>query len=121
MDKLINQMIATEALPTIDGDHQALEELAQQILERFYNPFLQHRLADIALTALSKWTTRNLPLVQERWVYGGDAPRIVLSFAVLLVLYSVASENAEFEPRDEARIVEEWRSAFFRADIPSWA
>lgn len=54
VDKLINQLVATEVLPTRDGDRQALEEFAQQILERFYNPYLQHRLADIALNALSK-------------------------------------------------------------------
>lgn len=36
------------------------------------------------------------------------------------VLYSDASENTEFVPRDEARIVEELRSTFNRADIPNW-
>lgn len=59
-------------------------------------------------------------MVQERWVSGGEAPRSVLSFAALLVLYSGAAENTEFEPRDDARIVEELRSTFNRADIPSW-
>lgn len=120
VDKLIHQLVATEVLPTSDGDRQALEEFAQQILERFYNPFLQHRMTDSALKPLSKWTTRNLPVVQERWVSGGEAPLRVLFFAVLLVLYSGASENTEFKPRDEARIVEELRSTFNRADIPSW-
>lgn len=36
------------------------------------------------------------------------------------VLYSDASENTEFVPRGEARIVEELRSIFNRADIPNW-
>lgn len=44
----------------------------------------------------------------------------VLTFAELLVLYSGASENTEFEPRDDARTVEVLRSVFNRAEIPSW-
>lgn len=120
VDRLINRMVATEVLPTIDEDRKELDEFTQQILERFYNPFLQHQLVDIALIALSKWTTRNLPVVQERWAAGGDASLPVLSFSALLLLYSGASENAEFEPRDDARIVEELRISFNRADIPGW-
>ncbi|MEU5839582.1 hypothetical protein ABZ820_38825 [Streptomyces diacarni] len=120
VDQLINQMVATEVLPTIDGDRHELEAFAQQILERFYNPFLQHQLADIALNALSKWATRNLPVVVDRWHSCEEAPLTILSFAALLVLYSGESENTEFQPRDDERIVEELRSTFERNNIPGW-
>ncbi|WP_181148940.1 hypothetical protein [Arthrobacter sp. MYb222] len=120
VDRLINQMVAQEVLPTIDGDRHELEAFTKQILERFYNPFLQHQLADIALNALSKWTTRNLPVVVDRWHSREEAPLTVFSFAALLVLYSGESENTGFQPRDDERIVEELRGTFERNNIPGW-
>ncbi|MBD1543053.1 tagaturonate reductase [Arthrobacter sp. IA7] len=120
VEALISRLVADEVLPTIKGDREELEAFAQQILERFYNPSLQHQLGDIALNALSKWATRNLPVVLERWAVDADAPLTVLSLAALLVLYSGRSENSQFEPRDDARAVQLLRSTFDREDLPGW-
>ncbi|MDQ0617397.1 tagaturonate reductase [Arthrobacter globiformis] len=120
VEALINRLVADEVLPTIEGDRQALEAFAQQILERFYNPSLRHQLEDIALNALSKWATRNLPVVLDRWAVDAQAPLTVLSLAALLVLYSGRSENSQLEPRDDARIVQLLRSTFDREDLPGW-
>lgn len=120
VEALINRLVADEVLPTIEGDRQELEAFAREILERFYNPSLQHQLGDIALNALSKWTTRNLPVVLERWAADAHAPLTVLSLAALLVLYSGRSENTTFEPRDDARTLQLLRSTFDREDLPGW-
>jgi tagaturonate reductase len=120
VEALISRLVADEVLPTIEGDRQELEAFAQQILERFYNPALEHQLGDIALNALSKWATRNLPVVLERWAAGASAPLTVLSLAALLVLYSGRSENMKFEPRDDPRTVQVLRSTFGREDLPGW-
>lgn len=120
VEALINRMVANEVLPTIEGDRKELEAFAQQILERFYNPYLQHRLGDIALNALSKWTTRNLPVIRERWAVHAQAPLTVLSLAALLVLYSGRSENSQFEPRDDERTVALLRRTFDREDLLAW-
>lgn len=120
VEALISRLVADEVLPTIEGDRQPLEAFARQILERFYNPALQHQLGDIALNALSKWATRNLPVVLERWAADAHAPLTVLSLAALLVLYSGRSENMSFEPRDDEAAVELIRSSFDPEDLPGW-
>jgi len=120
VETFINRLVAEEVLPTIEGDRTELAIFAQQILERFYNPSLRHRLTDIALNALSKWTTRNLPVVLDRWAHHTQAPLTVLSLAALLVLYSGRSENLRFEPRDDARAMEVLRGAFDPEDLMGW-
>ena len=120
VEALINRLVADEVLPTIEGDRQELDAFAQQILERFHNPSLQHRLGDITLNALSKWATRNLPVVLERWAVDAHAPLTDLSLAALLVLYSGRSENSRFEPCDDAAAVQLLRSTFDREDLQGW-
>lgn len=120
VEAYITRMVAEEVLPTIPGDRSGLEAFAQQILERFYNPFLQHALTDISLNALSKWTTRNLPVVLDRWAASAEAPLTILSLAALLVLYSGHSPTPDFRPRDDEREVELLRTTFDRRDVPAW-
>jgi tagaturonate reductase len=97
---------------------EALADLADAITERFANPFLHHRLADIALNSLSKWRTRNLPVLLDAWAAGREAPMTVLSFAALAVLYSGRGLDASrvasigFEVRDDPALVAAVSSAF---------
>lgn len=98
----LERLVGQEVLPTIDGDPAALAAFADGILERFTNPYLHHRLADIALNAVAKWRTRNLPAYVDRVRAGGDAPLTVLSLAAVLLLQSGAAEVPGFVPADDA-------------------
>lgn len=120
VEAYIRALVADEVLGTIPGDRAALAQFADTILERFHNPYLHHRLADISLNALSKWVTRNLPVLADRWAAGEEAPLTVLSLAALLLLYSGRSENPDFAPRDDAAAVELIRSSFDDDDLAAW-
>jgi tagaturonate reductase len=89
-------------LPTIDGDPAELRAFAAAILERFTNPFLHHRLADIALNAVSKWRTRNLPVLVDRVHAGEPAPLTAFSLAAVLLLQSGYADVEGFTPADDA-------------------
>ena len=84
----VEHLVTDEVLPTVDGDPAALRDFAAGILERFTNPYLQHKVADIALNATSKWRTRNLPVYVDRVRDGEQAPLTVLSLAAVLLLQS---------------------------------
>lgn len=117
---LLTTMVETEILPTIPGEAEALRRFAAAILERFDNPYLKHRLADIALNSAAKWRARNLPVVLDRWAAGQEAPLSVLSLAALLVLYSGHSARADFTPRDEPDAVATVRDAYDPDDLTAW-
>lgn len=118
--RYLHTLIDTEVLPTIDGDSDALRGFAAAILERFDNPFLQHRLADISLNSSAKWKARNLPVLLDRWRAGQDAPLTVFSLAALLVLYSGQASAAGFVPRDDAAILDAVSAGFDADDVPGW-
>ena len=100
VNTFVNRMVKREVLPTIDGDREELQQFADGILERFYNPYIRHMLKSIALNSLSKWETRNFPTVRDVWEREGRLAELELfTFAALLTLYA---PDSGFEPRDNA-------------------
>ena len=78
-----------EIFPTIGLPEEELRAFADQVEERFRNPFVRHSLDSIALNAVSKFAARLLPVVNAHADRGGPLPRrIVLALAALLWTYS---------------------------------
>jgi tagaturonate reductase len=86
--------IADEIIPALmakpnDGDRKELEAYAQDVLLRFRNPAIHHRLASIALNSWSKFAARVMPqLLRYIETNAGRMPRrLVLALAATMVLY----------------------------------
>lgn len=118
--RYLDQLLEREVLPTIAGDPDELRAFAASILERFANPSLHHKLADIGLNSVAKWQARNLGVVRDRWTQGETSPLSELALASLLVLYSGRSEAAGFEPRDDDAFVAATRTGFDASDLSGW-
>ncbi len=61
---MIRSMIYDEVLPVL-GDNEENASFAADVLERFKNPFLGHRLSAIAMNSVSKYRERILPTLTE--------------------------------------------------------
>lgn len=121
VEQFINKMVATEVLPVINEDPEELKVFAAKILERFYNPYLNHYLKDISLNSLSKWETRDFPTVKDNFIQKHESAKLVtFSFASLLVLYSGKSAAIAFTPNDTPEFVEFIQSTFNENDITTW-
>jgi len=84
----VRRAVFEEIIPTLSLPPADLTEFAEAVLERFANPYIDHRLADIALNSTSKWRARVLPSVvgyAER--FGAVPPCLTLSFAAYLAYY----------------------------------
>jgi tagaturonate reductase len=120
VEGFIREMITEEVLPTLQGDRGELADFASKILERFYNPYIKHYLKDISLNSLSKWETRNYPVMLETYSQQGRlAKRTAFTFATLLVLYS-GRALPEFTPNDTPAFVDFIRSTFDPDAIERW-
>jgi tagaturonate reductase len=80
---LFDEIVPVVALP--DADKHAF---STDVLERFRNPFIVHRLTSIALNGVSKWKVRVLPSLEAYWVQRHELPPVLtFSLAALLALY----------------------------------
>ncbi|MDR1711650.1 MAG: tagaturonate reductase [Propionibacteriaceae bacterium] len=84
----LKRALFDEIIPTLDLPRADLESFAGAVLDRFANPHIDHKLADIALNSTSKWRARVLPSATGYVAKFGAAPGcLAFSFAALLAYY----------------------------------
>ena len=84
----LRNAIFDEIIPTLDSSPDELRQFANDVLERFQNPFIRHELKSIALNSISKFKVRVLPSILEYKMRTGKFPAgLILSFAALIRFY----------------------------------
>lgn len=84
----VESQMDEEIIPTLSLPRPVLQAFAAQVLQRFANPSIEHRLADIALNSASKFVSRLLPIIKANLTDGrGLPPRTCLALAGLLSIY----------------------------------
>ncbi|MCM3628540.1 tagaturonate reductase [Paenibacillus glycanilyticus] len=83
-------VVYNELVPSVPLPEAEMKGYAKQVLERFANPYVRHKLTDIAMNSISKFKVRLLPTLSAYAEQtGGLPPFIVKAFASLLKLYRV--------------------------------
>jgi tagaturonate reductase len=86
--QFIRQTIANEIIPVIDMPKNELEQFANEVIERFRNPFVKHALLSISLNSISKYKARVLDTLKEYKAIKGELPNnLVIALAALMVFY----------------------------------
>jgi len=90
----LDRAVYEELLPTVKLPEQEVRAFAQAVMERFDNPFIDHRLLDISLNSVSKWRARVLPSLKDTVKAAGRLPRcLAFSFAALIAFYTPVSRE----------------------------
>lgn len=80
--------IYREIVPTLDMPEPEIKAYAGTVFERLANPFINHRLASIALNSVAKFRLRVLPsLLEYRERKRAIPPLSAFSLAALIVFY----------------------------------
>lgn len=95
-----------EIIPTLDLPKDELVQFANDVIERFQNPFIKHYLLSIALNSVSKFQVRVLPSLLEYIKANNAEPKcLVFSLAALIAFYRTDAAN------DNADVMEFMKSA----------
>lgn len=90
----LKSLIFEEIIPTIDLPDEELKAFADAVFERFGNPYIKHRLLDISLNSVSKFTARCLPSLLDYKERKSKLPvRMTYALAALLKFYDVKEEE----------------------------
>lgn len=86
--KMVRKAIYGEIFHTVNLPENEKQFFADSIVERFLNPFAQHRLLSISLNSVSKWKVRVLPSLLDYTELKGELPAVLaFSLAALLRFY----------------------------------
>ena len=98
----VRELIFEEIIPTLDLPNAELNSFANDVLERFQNPYIRHDLLSIALNSISKFKVRVLPSLLEYYWRKNELPKnLVKAFAALIVFYKGIYREEEIVLKDD--------------------
>ena len=91
--KFLHKTLFDEIIPTL-GNSDVDVQFGKDVVERFANPFVKHRLLSIALNSVSKFTARVLPTIIEYYEQNKKLPAcLTFSLAALIAFYRTDAAN----------------------------
>ena len=101
MSAFVNKCVFDEIIPTLDLPKDELIDYANNVFERFNNPFIKHLCASISLNSVSKFKVRVLPSLLEYIKRTGEKPQnLIFSLAQLIEFYKNGT------PTDDEEIID---------------
>ena len=97
---------------------KVIDKYIRQVIDRFRNPYMEHRLEAISLNSISKFKVRVIPTILEYYNRMGLYPlHLVYGFACLLCFYGKSLGNQSYTLHDEPShikfIQNQWSLATF--------
>lgn len=113
----LREIIFDEIIPTLDLPEDELKEFANDVLERFRNPFIKHYLMSIALNSMSKFETRDLPSLLEYLDRKGTLPnKLCFSLAALIEFYKGKRGDEDIALKDGQDVLGFYESLWSKYD-----
>ncbi len=113
--KFVNDTLKDEIIPFVSDDIKATTEFSDSVIERFFNPYLNHQLTSIALNSISKWRARDLPSFKDYYEKYGKIPHnLTIGFSYLMATYKSVKkgDDGKYYVKLPARTIE------LKDDIP---
>lgn len=111
--EFVTKVIFDEINPTLNMDKTELQQFAEEVLDRFRNPFIKHLLADIALNSISKFKVRVLPSLLEYVNLNQKLPAyLTFAFACMIRFYKKDWKDTSLPVKDSADVVSFFESSW---------
>lgn len=105
--QFVDHAIFNEINHTLPMAKEELDSFAEEVLDRFRNPFIIHNLSSIALNSISKFKVRVLPSLLEYIDIHKKIPtNLTFSFAALIRFYKGTWKGENLPVNDSDEIVE---------------
>lgn len=115
--KFLKEAIFDEIIPTLDLSKEELEQFANEVIDRFRNPYIKHQLMSISLNSFSKFETRVLPSLLEYKKRKGSIPqKLSFSLASTLAFYKGKRGEESINLNDDAHVLELMKNAWSKVD-----
>ena len=109
----VNKVIFDEINRTLDMDKSELQQFAEEVLDRFRNPFIKHQLSDIALNSISKFKVRVLPSLLKYVELNQKLPvYLTFSLACTIRFYQGQWNGKALPIKDNQEIVDTFKEAW---------
>jgi tagaturonate reductase len=104
----VRKVMFDELLPTLNLPANELLQFANDVLDRFRNPFVKHQVTSIMLNSFPKYKTRDLPGLKTYLERKGSLPEgLVLGLAAIITYYKGGKRGTdEIVVQDDRKIID---------------
>ena len=135
LSNFVNDTLENDIIPFVSNDIEATRMFANDVKERFLNPFLNHQLTSIALNSISKWKARDLCSFVDYYNTNHVIPKyLTIGFTYLVNMYMNITKkdnificclpSREIEVKDDLKYLEFFASGKtlhdFLSDTTIW-
>lgn len=114
----VTMSIFDEINAVLPLEKSELNTFADEVLDRFRNPFIKHKLADIALNSISKFKVRVLPSLLEYEAKESKLPtHLTFALACLIRFYKGTWNGKVLPVNDSEEILSEFNKIWKAADV----
>lgn len=106
--RYIHRVMYDELMQTLQLPEDELKRFADDVMERFTNPFVDHQVTSIMLNSFPKYATRDLPGLKIYLQRFGKLPQgLVLGLAAIITYYKGGqrADGAPVVPNDSPEIM----------------
>ncbi|SEW21043.1 tagaturonate reductase [Chryseobacterium wanjuense] len=115
--KFLSETIFNEVNPTLGLDETELKDFAEEVFDRFRNPFIKHYQASIALYFVSKFKVRILPSLLKYVEINQRLPlNLTFSLASLIRFYQGSFGEKVLPINDEEAIIARFKEIWATED-----
>ena len=117
--KFVNKVMYEELMETLNLPKEELVKFADDVKDRFVNPFVKHFVTSIMLNSFPKYKTRDLPGVKVYLERKGVLPAgLVFGLAAICTYYKGGKRgDVEIVPNDDAKIMESLKAIWATGDV----
>lgn len=121
--KFVHKVMFEELLPTLNLPESELVKFANDVMDRFSNPFVKHFVTSIMLNSFPKFKTRDLPGLKVYLQRKGELPKgLVLGLAGICTYYKGGKRGEdEIVPNDDPKIMELLKNLWATGDVKNVA
>ncbi|GHN02314.1 altronate oxidoreductase [Cytophagales bacterium WSM2-2] len=116
--EFIHETIFEEIIPTLDLPQEELHQFANDVIERFQNPFVRHELMTISLNSISKFKVRVLPSILRYIELKGKLPeKLLFAFAALIRFYKGENNGERITLNDTPEVLDFFKKVWASNDV----
>ncbi len=120
LSTFIEQLLYEEICPSLPFPQEELLTYANEVLDRFRNPFLEHKLLTISLNSISKSAVRIVPSIKSYLSKTGELPqRLCFALAALFVFYNGRRSGNSFTLSDTKDVMSFFSNLYNQHPLPA--
>ncbi|MCQ2795031.1 MAG: tagaturonate reductase [Bacilli bacterium] len=96
LSKFVYDTLNNDIIPFVSNDINMTKKFADEVMERFLNPFLNHQLTSIALNSISKWKARDLCSYVDYYHKHHQIPKyLTIGLSYLIYMYQHIEKDGD--------------------------